>query len=94
MFCLTDFVSALAAAKEQRPTLIVLNLYGWRGGEGECHAGIVESKIGTGGGPRRGRSVWRPLGYANNAGAGALSGIQRSTLRGSKRFIQAVVENE
>ncbi len=90
----TDFVSALAAAKEQRPTLIVLNLYGWdlvNALKGYATLELSKDKIGTGG-LLSGEQIGRPLGYANNAGIWGLIWDPKVNTEGSKRFIQAVVE--
>ena len=90
----TDFVSALAAAKEKQPTLIVLNLYGWdlvNALKGYATLELSKDKIGTGG-LLSGEQIGRPLGYANNAGIWGLIWDPKVNTEGSKRFIQAVVE--
>ncbi len=90
----TDFASALAAAKEQRPTLIVLNLYGWdlvHALKAYATLELSKDKIGTGG-LLSGEQIGRPLGYANNAGIWGLIWDPKVNTEGSKRFIKAVVE--
>lgn len=65
----TDFTSALTAAKEKRPSLIVLNLYGWdlvHALKGYSKLELGKEKIGVGG-LIAGEQIGRPLGYASNA---------------------------
>ncbi len=90
----TDFVSALSAAKERGPTLIVLNLYGWdlvHALKGYATLDLSKDKIGIGG-LLSGEQIGRPLGYTNNAGIWGLIWDPKVNTEGSKRFIQAVVE--
>jgi branched-chain amino acid transport system substrate-binding protein len=90
----TEFAPVLAAAKDKRPTLIVLNLYGWD----LVHAlrdftklELAKEKIGVGG-MLSGEQIGRPLGYANNAGIWGLLWDPKVKTESSKQFIQAVVD--
>ncbi len=90
----TDFTSALSAAKEKRPTLIVLNLYGWdlvNALKGYSKLELLKDKIGVGG-LIAGEQIGRPLGYANNAGIWGLVWDPKINTEGSRRFIQGVVD--
>lgn len=90
----TDFTSALSAAKDKRPTLVVLNLYGWdlvHALKGYTKLELAKDKIGVGG-MIAGEQIGRPLGYANNAGIWGLIWDPKVNTDGSKRFIQGVVE--
>lgn len=90
----TDFTSALSAAKDKHPTLIVLNLYGWdlvHALKGYTKLELAKDKIGVGG-MIAGEQIGRPLGYANNAGVWGLIWDPKINTEGSKRFIQGVVE--
>lgn len=90
----TDFTSALSAAKEKRPTLIVLNLYGWdlvHALKGYSKLELVKDKIGVGG-LIAGEQIGRPLGYANNAGIWGLVWDPKINTEGSRRFIQGVID--
>lgn len=90
----TDFTSALIAAKEKRPTLVVLNLYGWdlvHALKAYTKLELAKDKVGVGG-MIAGEQIGRPLGYANNAGIWGLIWDPKVNTDGSKRFIQGVVE--
>ncbi len=93
-FGATDVTAALAAAKEKRPTLVVLNLYGWD----LVHAmktfsklELAKEKIGVGG-LIAGEQIGRPLGYAQNTGIWGLIWDPKINTEGSKRFVQAVID--
>ncbi len=69
-FGATDFTAALTEAKNAKPTLIVLNLYGWdlvNALKACAKLELVKEKIGVGG-MIGGEHIGRPLGYAGNAG--------------------------
>ncbi len=90
----TDFTAAFMTAKDNRPSLIVLNLYGWD----LIHAlkaygklELAKDKIGVGG-MISGEQIGRPLGYANNAGIWGLIWDPKIDTDGSRRFIQGVIE--
>ena len=90
----TEFAPALMGAKDKRPTLIVLNLYGWD----LVHAlkdftklELAKEKIGVGG-MLSGEQIGRPLGYANNTGIWGLLWDPKVKTESSKQFIQAVVD--
>lgn len=90
----TDFTSALTAAKDKHPTLIVLNLYGWdlvNALKGYTKLELAKDKIGVGG-MIAGEQIGRPLGYASNAGIWGLIWDPKINTEGSKRFIQGVID--
>jgi branched-chain amino acid transport system substrate-binding protein len=90
----TDFASALTAAKDKHPTLIVLNLYGWdlvHALRGYAKLELAKEKIGVGG-MIAGEQIGRPLGYAHNAGIWGLIWDPKINTEGSKRFIQGVID--
>ena len=90
----TDFAPALAAAKDKRPTLVLLNLYGWdlvHALKAYTKLELAKDKIGVGG-MIAGEQIGRPLGYANNAGIWGLIWDPKVNTDGSKRFIQGVVD--
>jgi branched-chain amino acid transport system substrate-binding protein len=90
----TDFTSALTAAKDRHPTLIVLNLYGWdlvHALKGYTKLELAKEKIGVGG-MIAGEQIGRPLGYANNAGVWGLIWDPKINTEGSRRFIQGVID--
>lgn len=90
----TEFTSALAAAKDKRPTLVLLNLYGWdlvHALKAYTTLELAKDKIGVGG-MIAGEQIGRPLGYANNAGIWGLIWDPKVNTDGSRRFIQGVVE--
>ena len=90
----TDFTSALTAAKDKHPTLIVLNLYGWdlvNALKGYNKLDLAKDKVGIGG-MISGEQIGRPLGYANNAGIWGLIWDPKVNTEGSRRFIQGVVD--
>ena len=93
-FGATDFSAALAAAKDKRPTLIVLNLYGWdliHALKAYAKLELAKDKIGIGG-MIGGEQIGRPLGYANNAGIWGLIWDPKINTEGSRRFIQGVID--
>lgn len=93
-FGATDFTSALTAAKDKHPTLIVFNLYGWdlvHALKAYSKLELAKDKIGVGG-IIAGEQIGRPLGYANNAGIWGLIWDPKVNTDGSRRFIQGVVE--
>lgn len=90
----TDFASALTAATDKHPTLIVLNLYGWdlvNALKAYAKSEASKEKIGVGG-IVAGEQIGRPLGYADNAGIWGLIWDPKVNTDGSRRFIQGVVE--
>lgn len=90
----TDFASALMAATDKHPTLIVLNLYGWdlvNALKAYTKSEAAKEKIGVGG-MVAGEQIGRPLGYADNAGIWGLVWDPKVNTDGSRRFIQGVVE--
>ncbi len=93
-FGAADFTSALAAARDKHPSLIVLNLYGWdlvNALKGYAKLDLAKEKIGIGG-LIAGEQIGRPLGYAGNAGIWGLIWDPKINTEGSKRFIQGVIE--
>lgn len=90
----TDFTDAVAVAKDKRPSLIVLNLYGWD----LVHALKAYAKLELGkervgvGGMIGGEQIGRPLGYASNAGIWGLIWDPKIKTEGSRRFIQGVID--
>ena len=90
----TDFTSVLATAKDQRPSLVVLNLYGWdlvNALKGVTQADLMKDHIGVGG-LIAGEQIGRPLGYANNSGIWGLIWDPKISTDGSRRFIQGVID--
>jgi branched-chain amino acid transport system substrate-binding protein len=90
----TDFTSALTAAKDKHPTLIVLNLYGWdlvHALKAYTKLELAKEKIGVGG-RIAGEQIGRPLGYANNAGIWGLIWDPKINTESSRRFIQGVID--
>ena len=90
----TDFAPALMAARDKRPTLIVLNVYGWdlvHALKGYTKLELAKEKIGIGG-MLSGEQIGRPLGYANNAGIWGLLWDPKVNTESSRQFIQAVVD--
>ncbi len=90
----TDFSSALMAARDKHPTLVVLNLYGWdlvHALKAYTKLELAKDKIGVGG-MVAGEQIGRPLGYASNAGIWGLIWDPKVNTEGSKRFIQGVVD--
>lgn len=90
----TEFTSALTAAKDKHPTLVLLNLYGWdlvHALKAYTKLELAKDKIGVGG-MIAGEQIGRPLGYANNAGIWGLIWDPKVNTDGSKRFIQGVVD--
>ncbi len=90
----TDFASAFTTAKEKRPTLILLNLYGWdliHALKAYAKLELAKEKIGVGG-MIGGEQIGRPLGYANNAGIWGLIWDPKVNTDSSRRFIQGVID--
>lgn len=90
----TEFTPAFMAAQDKRPTLIVLNLYGWdlvHALKGYTKLELAKEKIGIGG-MLSGEQIGRPLGYANNAGIWGLLWDPKVKTESSRQFIQAVVD--
>jgi branched-chain amino acid transport system substrate-binding protein len=90
----TGFAPALTAARDKRPTLIVLNVYGWdlvHALKGYTKLELAKEKIGIGG-MLSGEQIGRPLGYANNAGIWGLLWDPKVNTESSRQFIQAVVD--
>jgi branched-chain amino acid transport system substrate-binding protein len=90
----TEFTSALSAAKDKHPTLIVLNLYGWdlvHALKGFARLELSKDRIGVGG-LIGGEQIGRPLGYANNAGIWGLIWDPKINTDSSRRFVQGVIE--
>jgi branched-chain amino acid transport system substrate-binding protein len=93
-FGATDFTAALTEAKNAKPTLIVLNLYGWDlvNALKTCtKLELAKEKIGVGG-MIGGEQIGRPLGYANNAGIWGLIWDPKIKSESSRRFIQGVID--
>ena len=90
----TDFTSALTAAKDRHPSLILLNLYGWdliHALKAYAKLELPKDKIGVGG-MIGGEQIGRPLGYANNAGIWGLIWDPKVNTDSSRRFIQGVID--
>ncbi len=90
----TDFSSALTAARDKHPTLVLFNLYGWdlvHALKAYTKMELGKDKIGVGG-MIAGEQIGRPLGYANNAGIWGLIWDPKINTDGSRRFIQGVVD--
>lgn len=93
-FGATDFTAALTEARNAKPTLIVLNLYGWdlvNALKAYAKLELAKDKIGVGG-MIGGEQIGRPLGYANNAGIWGLIWDPKINTDSSKRFIQGVID--
>jgi len=93
-FGATDFTAALTEAKNAKPTLIVLNLYGWdlvNALKAYAKLELAKEKIGVGG-MVSGEQIGRPLGYASNAGIWGLIWDPKINTESSKRFIQGVID--
>lgn len=90
----TDFTSALTAAKDKHPSLVLLNLYGWdliHALKAYAKLELGKEKIGVGG-MIGGEQIGRPLGYANNAGVWGLIWDPKIDTDSSRRFIQSVID--
>lgn len=90
----TDFMAALASAKDKHPSLIVLNVYGWdliHALKAYAKLELAKEKIGVGG-MISGEQIGRPLGYAHNAGIWGLIWDPKIKTEGSRRFIQGVID--
>ncbi|WP_447978879.1 ABC transporter substrate-binding protein [Candidatus Nitrospira bockiana] len=93
-FGATDFSAALSEAKAAKPTLLVLNLYGWdlvNALKAYTKLELAKEKIGVGG-MIGGEQIGRPLGYANNAGIWGLIWDPKINTESSRRFIQGVID--
>ncbi|MDR4478807.1 MAG: ABC transporter substrate-binding protein [Nitrospira sp.] len=93
-FGATDFTAAWTTAKDKRPTLVVLNLYGWdlvHALKDYSKLGLAKDKIGVGG-MIAGEQIGRPLGYADNAGIWGLIWDPKVNTEGSRQFIRGVVD--
>lgn len=93
-FGTTDFTAALTEAKNAKPPLIVLNLYGWdlvNALKACAKLELAKEKIGVGG-MIGGEQIGRPLGYASNAGIWGLIWDPKINTESSKRFIQGVID--
>ncbi len=93
-FGTTDFTAALTEAKNAKPTLIVLNLYGWdlvNALKAFAKLELAKEKIGVGG-MIGGEQIGRPLGYASNAGIWGLIWDPKINTESSKRFVQGVID--
>jgi len=93
-FGTTDFTSALTEARAAKPTVIILNLYGWdlvNALKAYTKLELLKDKIGVGG-LVGGEQIGRPLGYGNNAGIWGLVWDAKINTEGSKRFIQGVID--
>jgi len=93
-FGTTDFTAALTEAKTAKPTVIILNLYGWdlvHALKAYTKLELAKEKIGVGG-MIAGEQIGRPLGYANNAGIWGLIWDPKINTEGSKKFIQGVID--
>src|SRR6266540_954158 len=93
-FGTTDFTAALTEAKAAKPSVIILNLYGWdlvNALKGYAKLELAKEKIGVGG-MIGGEQIGRPLGYANTAGVWGLIWDPKINTESSKRFIQSVID--
>jgi branched-chain amino acid transport system substrate-binding protein len=93
-FGTTDFAPALIEAKGAKPSVIILNLYGWdlvHALKAYTKMELAKEKIGVGG-MIGGEQIGRPLGYANNAGVWGLIWDPKVNTESSKRFIQGVID--
>jgi len=94
LFGTTDFAPALIEAKGAKPSVIILNLYGWdlvHALKAYTKMELAKEKIGVGG-MIGGEQIGRPLGYANNAGVWGLIWDPKVNTESSKRFIQGVID--
>ncbi|MFM8552078.1 MAG: ABC transporter substrate-binding protein [Nitrospiraceae bacterium] len=93
-FGTTDFTAAFTEAKAAKPSVIVLNLYGWdlvNALKAYSKMELAKEKIGVGG-MIAGEQIGRPLGYANNAGVWGLIWDPKINTEGSRKFIQGVID--
>ncbi|MGH7164385.1 MAG: ABC transporter substrate-binding protein [Nitrospiraceae bacterium] len=93
-FGTTDFTTALTEAKNAKPQVVILNLYGWdlvNALKAYTKLELAKEKIGVGG-MIGGEQIGRPLGYANNAGIWGLIWDPKINTESSRRFIQSVIE--
>ena len=93
-FGATDFTAALTEAKGAKPSVVILNLYGWdlvNALKAYAKLELAKEKIGVGG-MIGGEQIGRPLGYANNAGVWGLIWDPKINTESSKRFIQGVID--
>ncbi len=93
-FGTTDFTAALTEAKAAKPSVVILNLYGWdlvNALKAYAKLELAKEKIGVGG-MIGGEQIGRPLGYANNAGVWGLIWDPKINTESSRRFIQGVID--
>jgi branched-chain amino acid transport system substrate-binding protein len=93
-FGTTDFTAALTEAKAAKPSVVILNLYGWdlvNALKAYVKLELAKEKIGVGG-MIGGEQIGRPLGYANNAGVWGLVWDPKINTESSKRFVQGVID--
>lgn len=93
-FGATDFTIALTEAKNAKPQVVILNLYGWdlvNALKAYTKLELAKEKIGVAG-MIGGEQIGRPLGYANNAGIWGLIWDPKINTEGSRRFIQGVID--
>jgi len=90
----SDFSGAMAEARQAKPEVVILNLYGWdlvNALKSYAKLELAKEKIGVGG-MIGGEQIGRPLGYANNAGIWGLIWDPKINTESSKRFIQGVID--
>ena len=93
-FGTTDYTATLTEAKGAKPSVVILNLYGWdlvNALKAYAKLELAKEKIGVGG-MIGGEQIGRPLGYANNAGVWGLIWDPKINTESSKRFIQGVID--
>ena len=93
-FGTTDFTATLTEATGAKPSVVILNLYGWdliNALKAYAKLELAKEKIGVGG-MIGGEQIGRPLGYANNAGVWGLIWDPKINTESSKRFIQGVID--
>jgi branched-chain amino acid transport system substrate-binding protein len=93
-FGTTDFTAVLTEAKGAKPSVVILNLYGWdlvNALKAYTKLELAKEKIGVGG-MIGGEQIGRPLGYANNAGVWGLIWDPKINTESSRRFIQGVID--
>jgi branched-chain amino acid transport system substrate-binding protein len=93
-FGTTDFTAAFTEVKAAKPSVVILNLYGWdlvNALKGYAKLELAKEKIGVGG-MIGGEQIGRPLGYANNAGVWGLIWDPKINTESSRRFIQGVID--
>jgi branched-chain amino acid transport system substrate-binding protein len=93
-FGTTDFTASLTEAKGAKPSVVILNLYGWdlvNALKAYTKLELAKDKIGVGG-MIGGEQIGRPLGYANHAGIWGLIWDPKINTESSRRFIQGVID--